>query len=149
MILFEADSAVGHAIDWATCGYGYSDAGLMCGREIINATGEGVVSQPADEVLERDHAIVRLNLTETQVGDLCQCVRDQIGEDCDHIEAATFGTLNDPGRELCTMLIMHCLDRTGVDRGELGLAGFVAPNDVARTLADVAEPFPPHFAARW
>jgi hypothetical protein len=133
ILLLEADTAAGHAIDFATCGYGYSHAALVCGSEVIHSVGEGVIQEPIGNVEERDHAIIRLGLTDGQNSDLCECARSQIGEDYDYLEAVTFGTINDPGREICTMLVMHCLDRIGVNRSGLGLGGFVSPNDIART----------------
>lgn len=42
--------------------------------------------------------------------------------------------INDLGKEICTMLIMHCLDEFGLNRTELGLDGFISPNDIARTF---------------
>ncbi|MBA7556301.1 hypothetical protein ES705_49003 [subsurface metagenome] len=119
----------------ATCGYGYSHAGLVCGENVIHATSEGVVPQPLShpDIEGRDRAIVRLGLTRQQIEELCKCVSAQIGGDYDYIEAVTFGTVDAPGREMCTMLIMHCLDQIGVDRSALGLGGFVSPNDIART----------------
>lgn len=60
-------------------------------------------------------------------------MHSQIGKDYDYIEIATFGTLDARDREICTMLIMHCLDQIGVDRSELRLAGFASLNDIART----------------
>jgi hypothetical protein len=134
IMLFEPDSPEGYAIDLLTCGYGYSHAALVCGEEVIHSIGEGVVQEPINNVEDRDHIIIRLGLTDDQNSDLCECTRSQIGEDYDYIEAITFGTIDDPGREICTMLIMHCLDRIGVDRSALGLGGFVSPNDLARSM---------------
>jgi len=134
ILLFEADSLVGHAIDMATCCYGYSHAGLVCGSNIIEATSEGVIDHPLAEVQDRDHVIIRPGLTDQQIDDLCKCVRAQREEDYDYIEGATFGTIDDNGREICTMLIMHCLDQIGFDRSAIGLGGFVSPNDIARTF---------------
>lgn len=133
IVLFAADSLVGHAIDRVTCGYGYSHAGLVCDSSLIEATSEGVGDTPLNQALGREHATIRLGLTDSQVSALCECVRSKIGSDYDYIEAVTFGTIDDPGKEICTMLIMHCLDEIGVDRTELGLGGFVSPNDIART----------------
>lgn len=133
IVLFAADSAAGHVIDHATCGYGYSHAGLVCNSRLIDATSEGIEDNPLDQALNREHSIIRLDLTDSQVEALCNCVRSKNPSDFDYIEAVTFGTIDSPGKEMCTMLIMHCLDEIGVDRAELGLAGFVSPNDIART----------------
>jgi hypothetical protein len=48
--------------------------------------------------------------------------------------ARTFGALNIPGTELCTMLIIHCLDNIGFNRAAIGLGGFVSPNQIARVF---------------
>jgi len=134
IILFDADSIPGYAIDAATCGYGYSHVGLVCGKSIIEARSEGVVENPSREVLSRSHEVIRLGLSDQQIEDLCQCVRSKDKNDFDYIEAITFGTYDDPGREMCTMLIMHCLDEIGFNRAELGLGGFVSPNQIARNF---------------
>lgn len=134
ILLFEADSIEGNAIDFATCGYGYSHAGLVCGKNIIEATGEGVIERSLREATSRNHAVIRLGLSEQQISELCDCVRSNKGEDYDYLEAITFGTFDDSGKEICTMLIMHCLDEIGVDRSEFGIGGFVSPNDIARAF---------------
>lgn len=134
IIVFAADSAIGHAIDQATCGHGYSHVGLICGNDIIEATGDGVIEHPFSNVSSREHKAVRLDLTANQISDLCECVRSKIGSDYDYLEAMTFGTIDNPGKEICTMLIMHCLDEIGIDRDALGLSGFVSPNDIARAF---------------
>ena len=132
--LYKAEGAIGSVIDFATCGYGYSHATLVCGDKMINARAEGVKRDSLDHYGDRKFAVVRLGLTNTQYEQLCACVQEKIGSDYDHLEAVTFGTIDDPGREMCTMLIMHCLDLIGVDREALGLGGFVSPNDLARVL---------------
>lgn len=134
ILLFEADSIPGYVIDQATCGYGYSHVGLVCGRNVIDATGEGVDERLLSKATSRNHVVIRLGLSAQQISDLCDCVRSNIGEDYDYLEGATFGTFDDSGKEVCTMLIMHCLDEIGVNRAELGLDGFVSPNDIARTF---------------
>jgi hypothetical protein len=134
ILIFEADSIAGYAIDFATCGYGYSHAGIVCGSNIIEATGEGVIERPLKAATSRNHEVIRLGLSSQQISELCACVRSNIGEDYDYLEAITFGTFDDPGKEICTMLIMHCLDEIGVNRAELGLGGFVSPNDIARNF---------------
>jgi hypothetical protein len=59
-------------------------------------------------------------------------VKAQEGERMDVLELLTFGRVDTPGEELCTMLIMHCLDKIGFDRVAAGLGGFVSPNQIAR-----------------
>lgn len=132
--LYEANDPIGYAIDIATCGYGYSHAALVCGDMMFHATADGVISSPLDYYGSRKFATVRLGLTDAQYKQLCACVQGKIGADYDYLEAITFGTIDDPGREICTMLIMNCLDSIGVDRNSLGLSGFVSPNDIARRL---------------
>ncbi len=132
--LYEADGVIGEVINYATCGYGYSHSALVCGDEMIHATADGVVSSPTDYYADRKFAVVRLGLTSEQCGQLCACVEAKKGADYDHLEAVTFGTVDDPGREICTMLIMNCLDEIGVDRDSFGLGGFVSPNDIARRM---------------
>lgn len=132
--LYEADDAIGTAIDWATCGYGYSHAALVCGGKIVHARAEGVVSNSLDYYGSRKFAVVRLGLTDDQCKQLCDCVEEKKDADYDYLEAITFGTVDDPGREICTMLIMNCLDEIGFDRESLGLGGFVSPNEIARRL---------------
>lgn len=83
----------------------------------------------------RKFAIVRLGLTDAKVETLCRCVHEKNDADYDLLETITFGTVDDPGRELCTMLIMNCLDTVKPGyRESLGLGGFVSPNDIARQL---------------
>jgi len=132
--LFEAEDAIGNVIDFVTCGYGYSHAALICGDKMIHATSAGVESTSLDYYGNRKFATVRLGLTDSQCEQLCACVDGKIGSDFDYLEAITFGTVNDPGREICTMLIMHCLDTVGFDREAINLGGFVSPNDLARQL---------------
>jgi hypothetical protein len=60
----------------------------------------------------------------------------------DWLELVTFGAVHEPGRELCTMLIMHCLDKIGYNRAAIGLGGFVSPNEIARVFhAPKGKPF--------
>jgi len=132
--LYKADDALGSVINFATCGYGYSHAALVCGDKMIHARAEGVNRDSLDYYGDRKFATVRLGLTDSQYEQLCACVQEKIGSDYDYLEAVTFGTKDDPGREICTMLIMHCLDSIGVDREALGLGNFVSPNDLARVL---------------
>lgn len=134
ILLFAADDPIGYAIDYTTCGYGYSHAALVCGNRMIHATSDGVISSPLDYYGSRKFAPVRIGLTGEQCKQLCACVQEKIGSDYDYLEAVTFGTVDDPGREICTMLIMHCLDNIGFNRETLGLGGFVSPNDIARQL---------------
>lgn len=144
ILLFEADSPVGHAIDIATCRYGYSHAGMMCGSKLIHSNMDGVHEVPLSEMDNRSRAIIRLGLSDSQITTLCECVKSKIGQDYDYLELITFGTINDPGRDSCTMLIMHCLDEMGIDRTSMGLAGFVSPNDIARTYDAPPSHFLPH-----
>lgn len=132
--LFEADDATGSVINFVTCGYGYSHAALICGDKMIHARAEGVKRDSLDYYGDREFATVRLGLTDSQIKQLCACIQEKIGSDYDYLEAVTFGTKDDPGREICTMLIMHCLDSIGVSREAIGLGGFVSPNDLARVL---------------
>ena len=131
-----ADAWKSKALDYATCGYGYSHAALVCGGEMVEAPQEGVTVSPLDKYGDRKFATVRLGLTDDQCMQLCKCARDiaRRGADWDYMEAITFGTVDDPGREICSMLIMHCLDTIGFDRAAIGLGGFVSPNDIARRL---------------
>jgi hypothetical protein len=132
--LYEAEGAIGNAIDYATCGYGYSHAALVCEGQMVHATEDGVVTTPLDYYGNKKYATVRLGLSGAQCKQLCRCVQNKIGADYDYLEAITFGTVDDPGKEICTMLIMNCLDEIGFDRGAVGLSGFVSPNDLARAL---------------
>ncbi|GAG23670.1 unnamed protein product [marine sediment metagenome] len=100
----------------------------------MHATGDGVITSSLDYYGDRKYATVRLGLSDAQCKALCSCVQSKIGSDYDALEAITFGTVDDPGKEMCTMLIMNCLDEIGFDRGALGLGGFVTPNDLARQL---------------
>ena len=101
---------------------------------MIHATSAGVENTSLDYYGDRKFATFRLGLTDSQCTQLCACVEEKIGSDFDYLEAITFGTVNDPGREICTMLIMHCLDEVGFDREAINLGGFVSPNDLARKL---------------
>lgn len=134
--VYEAEGFVGKAIDYATCGYGYSHAALVCDDKLIHATGDGMVVTDTDHYGDRKFVTLRLNLTDAQKKALCECMRTmaESGTDYDYLEALTFGTIDDPGKEICTMSIMHCLDNMGYDRSALGLDGFVSPNELARKL---------------
>jgi hypothetical protein len=133
ILVFVPDSPEGWVIDAATCNYGYSHVALFCGQNnVIDVTVDGVIERPYSEVQQRPHAIIRLGLTNQQIADLCSCASSKKGQQIDYLELLTFGTFGDPGREICTMLIMHCLDQIGFDRNAIGLGGFVSPNHIAR-----------------
>ncbi len=132
--LYAKDDAIGSVIDSATCSYGYSHAALVCGNLMTHAVGKGVITSQLDYYGDRKYATVRLGLTDAQCRQLCICVQGKIDSDYDYLEAGTFGTVDDPGKEVCTMLIMNCLDEIGFDREAIGLGDFVSPNDLARQL---------------
>lgn len=123
---------------------------------MIHATVDGFVSSPQDYYGERKFATVRLGLTDDQCEALCECMAKELllwhppvvggvkrsgpaGEsngnqpsDILYTKVSTFGTHEDPGMEVGTLLIMECLDSIGVDREALGLGGFVSSDDIAQ-----------------
>lgn len=138
IIVFEVDSAIGEAINLATCGYGYSHIGFVCNStnnklKVWEAIENGIVDNFTDPTnIVRGHKIVRLGLSNDEIKAMCKCLASKKGQNYDLLEAITFGTINQPGKETCTMLVMNCLDNIGFNRDSIGLDGFVSPNDIAR-----------------
>jgi hypothetical protein len=138
IIIFESEGGTGDLIDSTTCGYGYSQAALLCGDQMVHMVGDGMVTSSIDHYGDRKSAAVRLGLSDEQIKALCSCMQNvratQPELNYDAIETVTFLTVDDPGRDILTMFIMSCLDSIGFDRKALGLGGFVSPNDLARQL---------------
>lgn len=148
VLVFVPTDVTGAIIDSLTGSFGYSHCGLVCGDKMFDVDNTNNPTVPQVEAvdlqvsLRRHHFGCCFGLSQEQAGKLCACVMAQVGESMDVLELVTFGALHQPGRELCTMLIMHCLDRIGYHRSAIGLGGFVSPNRIAHAFhAPEGEPF--------
>jgi hypothetical protein len=145
VLVFVPNDATGLAIDVASADpstgfHGYSHCGLVCGGKMLDVDNTNDPTVPQVEAvdlqvsLQRGHVACRFPLSYNQVQQLCPCVVAQVGEGMDALELVTFGALHEKGRELCTMLIMHCLDKINFNRAAMGLGGFVSPNAIAHAF---------------
>jgi hypothetical protein len=158
VLVFVPTDLTGGAIDLASGMDGYSHAGMVAlAPPGSSMTSNGVVISPGTPVmfdvdntndptvpqvemvdlataLQRQHAGVRFPLTPAQATGLGPCLMSQVGEGMDWLQLVTFGAVNQPGTELCTTWITHCLDQVGFNRSAMGLGGFVSPNKIARAF---------------
>jgi hypothetical protein len=149
VLIFVPTDATGAVIDLATGLYGYSHTGMVGTGSImfdVDNTNDPTVPQvemvDLSTSLQRGHVGVRFPLRPDQVSALGPCLMSQVGEGMDWLQLVTFGAINQPGTELCTTLITHCLDQVGFNRAAMGLGGFVSPNDFARAFnAPKGKPF--------
>jgi hypothetical protein len=138
LVFYPAD-LTGAAIDAATGGYGYSHCGLACvnprwGYVMIDvddteqATPQ-VEEAPLTKALQRGHVAVRFGLTETQAESVCACAQSQLGDPEFTISGNTLTV------DLCTTLILDCMNSAGFNLNALGLGGVVvSPNQIAQTF---------------
>jgi hypothetical protein len=140
VLVFVPTDLTGDLIDLATGLYGYSHCGIVSGTQMFDVDNTNQPTVPQVEAVDlqtalaRQHVGCRFGIEADQAKALCACVMAQVGEGMDWLELVTFGALNIPGTELCTMLIMHCLDNIGFNRAAIGLGGFVSPNQIARVF---------------
>ena len=83
ILLFDSKSVGGHSIDMATCSYGYSRIGLVCGPSLIDGSTGAITTRPneyANREPEDRPVAVRLGLTLEQADELCTCVRNALEE---------------------------------------------------------------------
>ncbi len=150
VLIFVPTDTTGSVIDFVTGQYGYSHVGVVCGKQMFDLDNTNDPTVPQVEAvdlqaaLQRGHVACRFGLDQNQAQRLCACVMAQVGERMDWLELVTFGAASIPGTEICTMLVMHCLDEIGFDRTQIGLGGFVSPNHIARVChAPKGGPTPP------
>lgn len=158
VLVFVPTDLTGGAIDAASGLDGYSHAGMVAfAPPGVAMTSNGVVISPGTMVmfdvdstndptvpqvemvdlptaLQRQHVGVRFPLSAAQADGLGPCLMSQVGEGMDWLQLVTFGAVNQPGTELCTTLITHCLDQVGFNRSAMGMGGFVSPNKLARVF---------------
>jgi hypothetical protein len=132
---FVPADATGDVINFATGNYGYSHVGLVCGSQMVDVdnVADPVVPQvevtPLATALQRGHVGIHLGLTNAQAQQLCSCVHAQVGQPMFKFMNGTLSV------ELCTSLIMDCLDEIGFNRAAIGIGGFVTPNSIAQVFA--------------
>lgn len=145
ILLFTPTDLTGRIIDGLSGGNGYSHAGLVSGTQMIdvdntiNPTNPQVESVSLSASLTRKHLGIRVGLSAFQAAQLCMWAHARQGEGMNWTGILTDGVANEPGTDVCTMLIMHGLDAIGFDRTAVGLQGigpgkFVSPNRIARAF---------------
>jgi hypothetical protein len=139
VLVFVPTDITGALIDMATGSDGYSHVGVVCGgcNQLVmidvdntnNPTSPQVETVPLASALQRQHVAVRFGLTESQAAGLCACAQGQLGDPMFSISSS--GLFID----LCTTLVMDCLDVVGFNRAALGLGGsLVTPNQIAEAF---------------
>jgi hypothetical protein len=144
VLVFVPTDLIGGAVDLASGLDGYSHAGILAssgaGLVMFDVDNTNDPNVPQVEIvdlqtaLQRGHVGVRFPLSNAQIQAMGPCLMAQVGEPMDQIALVTFGAIQQKGSEVCTMLIMHCLDQVGFNRSAMGLGGFVSPNEIARAF---------------
>lgn len=146
-MVFVPEDFTGDLINLFTGNYGYSHVGVVCGGcqqavmidvDDTNQSTPQVESTPLASALQRGHVAVRFGLSESQAEGLCACVQSQLGDpefSLTSINTSSGGVSFVFSVDLCTTLVMDCLDVVGFNRAALGLGGSpVTPNQIAETF---------------
>lgn len=161
--IYLSENPLEESIDGATCGYGYGKTAFVDGNSMFHSDGPNFLETPLTSPGSSKYAVIRFGTLTGKVEQLTGYLRKYVrsfallhskahvvsdkpksgniidaGEvplpNLDLLEVTTFKTYKDPGREIGTLILMSGLDYIGVDRGRLGLDGFVSPNDIARRM---------------
>jgi hypothetical protein len=118
LLVFVPRSVESHLVDLATGGYGYSHVAVDCGevdvpsgqRVMIESTMQHPVWRSRqDRYGLRPYVRIAIFGGRTGAEATCNCVRSRLGEQYDHLEALTWGAVDDPAKQICSDLAADCL----------------------------------------
>jgi hypothetical protein len=118
LLIFVPRSVESHLVDMATGGYGYSHVAVDCG-EVDVSSGQRVMIESTmqhpvwrsrqDRYGLRPHVRIAMFGGRAGAETYCTCVRSRLGEQYDHLEALTWGAVDDPAKQICSDLAAGCL----------------------------------------